>query len=86
LPLVLLLVARHDVEQTVVSDVRRPRDATGADVHESSFASASGESHVTKDGAASPSATSSRTATTRSSTASKQVTGADATVFAGDRR
>jgi len=75
---VLLLVARHDVEQTVVSDVQG-RVATAADVLKA-FASASGESHVTKSGKLAfgnvvengNDALVDRV---------KQVTGADATVF-----
>ena len=77
--LVLLLVVRHDIEQTVVSDVRS-RVMTGAEVM-SSFASASGEMHVTKDGRLAFGATI-QNGNNALVDRVKEVTGADATVFA----
>jgi methyl-accepting chemotaxis protein len=75
---VLLLVVRHDVEQTVATDIRA-RVVTAAEVLQA-FASSSGEMHVTKAGKLAFGAT------IQNGDAAlvdrvKEVTGADVTVF-----
>ncbi len=75
---VLLLVVRHDVEQTVVTDVRA-RVVTAAEVLHA-FASSSGEMHVTNSGKLAF-GTEIQNGNDALVDRVKQVTGADATVF-----